>query len=187
MSKSFLVRKGVPHVVNGETLMFYPVSVKAAASLSAIGKPIAQAVSALFSGVGNESGQQERVHKVGEDVTHETIVLAIDPKLAEVKLANRNKAIEALISALTDQANLTTLAKIIMDSLRDDYPPVPTKEMIDELLSSDIGTLAQLVEGVLVASQDSFSPLLKRLLALRPASSQGVVEPRAPEAVTTTK
>lgn len=169
---SFLTTVGMEHEVNGETLTFYPLSIKALFSLRVIGKPLAQAVAALFSGVGRENGHQERVVAKGDDYETETTIAPIDPKLAQVKIDDRNKAIEGLIDAFTKESNLSTLLGVIENSIRG-------KVSAKDLESTDVKILSQMCEGVYKANEETFRPLVGRLFAMRGETPGPVVEPAA--------
>lgn len=161
---------------------FYPLSIRTAFRLRAVGKPLARAFASLFSGVGQETGRVKRVRSDGGSFEREVVHTAIDPKLAEVKLAARERTMNDLIDAITDPANGEVLAAVVMDSMRDDYPRKPSKADIDAFIDrTSIVQAKALLLGVAEANKDVFGPLAARLSASAPNADSPVNDPVASE------
>lgn len=162
---SFLTPQSIEAQVGGETLKFFPISAPLLFTLQGFAKPFAQSLTALFTGVGHTRNHIERVKGDGDNYEKETIDSSSDPKLAELRLASRTKAIGDLCLALTDPSNKEILGKIIMDSLREQFTVRPiqaqaAKEFMDQV---DVVALKQLLMGVGEANKAVLGPLGHRL------------------------
>lgn len=179
-AKSFLSsRTFFAKEIEGETLKFYPVSYEVACRLSGLAEPIAVAFSTLLLGQERDVGEVEKVRKSGaDDYERETVTAPIDPKLAEMRLGAQNKAIGDLVRALTSPANGDAAARIIIDSLRDEFPRgEPAKETIAEVRRADLGRLGELLLGVLEANKGALGPFALLLPALRTGRLEGLLTP----------
>lgn len=163
---SFLQPKAVKHEVDGQELSFYPVSVGKLAKLREVAKPIAAALSVLFTD--RQGDSKVKTVKVtntqkGEILEEATIDPTSDALLVR-RETQKSAAIENLIEAFSAQKNISMLAGIICDSLRDDFARPITDEVVEEFSSKlSVDSLYQLLAGVMKANSKVFDPLVKRL------------------------
>lgn len=163
---------------------FYAISIRTAFELRTVAKPLAQALAGLFSGVGNETHKIEKTQSTGQHYEVERVQGAIDPKLAEVKLKARETAISNLVDAFGDPTNQRVIARVIMDSLREDYTSRPPKTAeIDEFIDTcDAGSLPTLLLGVSEANKDAFGPLADWLSGMMKQKPDSLTDaPAAPK------
>ena len=155
--------------VNGEALRFYPVSVGVMFKLRRIAKPLAGALSVLFTSQNSDYGVIQREFDNGK--SKETSTEAIPVKLAELRTRERADAIEKLVEAVTDPKNADVIGAVVIDSLRDVFPrrgpavrdnPKPGEWL--ESLGAD--TLVLLLRGVAAANKDVIGPLGDRVQAV---------------------
>lgn len=167
----------------GEAVMkFYPVSVGMMFRLKRVVKPLARAIAVLTNSSDKDTGSIFR--ELGDPIEvegkpfyfkdsngndrvlrdTESIVEPIDTKLAEVRTAQRAQAVEDLISALSDEETLKTVANIVMDSLRipaNERPPAT--EFINQIEGP---ILTQMIFGVVAANKGVFGPLAGKMESL---------------------
>jgi hypothetical protein len=155
--------------IDGRECNFYRVSLKALFDLKNVAKPLVRALTSLFQGVGQENGGRsiKKDHSLADGTKgQETIeeVDGIDPTLAKVKIEEREKAIGDLIDAFLDETNVKVIARLIMDSMRDDFARPITPQAVAEFVQTvDPGTLVAMVKGLVQANVGVLGPLAPRL------------------------
>lgn len=160
------------HEVNGKELQFYPVSYKKLIELRRIGRPLAVAISRFFSNDKSDIASTVRDFndpQTGQRRGSEIVSESITIEVLQYREQQREMAIDGLIDAISQDANILVIGEIVMDSLRDVFPRNPSKDDITEFVFGseerpglDPGTIWQLCEGVLKANRKVFDPLLKR-------------------------
>lgn len=175
---SFLTPQYVEHSVQGETYKFYPISVGLAFQLREIGKPLAKAIAAIFEKTDNDTSTREMTgpNDEGNGFFRQVEASAISPELARERHTQRVSAIEALVDSLTCEKNLEIVGTIIMDSLREVFPPSnkdnpPVKEFMN---STPLPAIPDLIIGVAKANKGVLGPLTDRLGSLVEAVSEKV-------------
>lgn len=162
--------KCTPVDIQGKTYNFYPLSTRMAFELKAIASPLFSAVSTLFTRTDQDVGTVVKDLMSVKDPTkveaRETTISPIDPDLARMRAMDRDKAIGTLIDALSDDRNQMVIAKVIMDSMRDDFERPVTNDDASEFTTSDqvtIDLLVDLLKGVAKANAKVFGPLGERV------------------------
>lgn len=161
---SFLAPKCVPHKVNDETLNFYAITVDMAIRVRALGGELAEALTVIFEG--RQTDVTQTVREVPDEfgVGRETIIQEISPTLAEFRGAQRSKAVRKALEALLDPSNAAIVGEILMNSLREMFPPgdpgnPPGKEFISRL---PVPVLGQMIGGLVKANAGVFGPFEER-------------------------
>mgnify|MGYP006274708185 CR=1 len=147
----------ITHQVNGEDVRFYAISVGMMFRLKTIGRPLARSLAVLFGK--NDRDQATADRQVGED--REIVIEAISEGLAKIRHEQKTEAIEGLIDGLTKDNNVEVIGEIIMNSMRDVFPPndksnPPAKEFMDSLPAP---VLTALIVGVAKANKGVLGPL----------------------------
>lgn len=143
---------GVPCKVGDEEVKFYPVSVGKLFELRAIAQPLAKALMTLMAQNGNDS----HLHRGADDEGNP--FESVSPPTTEIiKLRYQQQAesIKELTGALSSEENLGIVGGILIDSMRDVFPPGdegnPTaKEFITE---TPAPALPALIRGVIKANE----------------------------------
>lgn len=176
------------HRVGNKDMEFKPISVGTMFKLRTMAKPIAKAFAVLTSSSAKDTASifrefgdpllDERNKPImveGKPVRNaETIVEAIDPKLAEMRTKSRSEAIEEIIAAISSDEGTDTLGKIIMESIGltgNDAPP--PKAFFDAIT---VDHLTALIVGVGKANKGVFGPLTEALTPVLTQVKAGVVE-----------
>jgi len=127
-------KSAVEHEVNGHKLRFYPNRIGLLTELAEISKPIAHALGTLFGdGRGDSTSISETFTdkpkkdlKTGfeqaESKVDKITVQAVSPEVAEHRRKERNDAIDELLDGMTNARNRILIGKLLMDSLRDEFP-----------------------------------------------------------------
>jgi hypothetical protein len=166
---AFFSHTSVEKTVGDKVLKFYPVSLKAVFDLRAVAKPLVRALTTLFQGVGQENGGRSitKDHKLADGTTGVEKIEEVDgihPDLARLKVEERQKAIHDLIDAFTDPVNAKLLVKLIMDSLRDEFPrPIKDPAVAEFQDTVDAVTFGALLTGLIEANAGVLGPLAPRL------------------------
>jgi hypothetical protein len=179
---AFLKSPGTVSQVNGVDVTFYMVSPAAVFEIRGLSTPLASAIATLFSNTKDDTGrvikrfestrQQER--------TEVTELNAIGVDMAVFRSKQKEEAISKLIDALTSQDHYRTVIKIVMDCMRDDFDrPLKESDVTEFGKSVDLGTLVQLLKGVVKANMEVFGPLEARVTELM--KSQMTSQPPSPD------
>jgi len=163
--------------VAGETIQFYPISVRMLFRLKKIGKPLAKALAVLFRQDSTDTGLEQKTitdpaspgAKVEEILTH-----AISPKLADLRHNQSQKAIEELIDSITDPKNVDAMAEIVIDSMKAKEELKP-RDLVDQV---QIPVFLELAKCVLEANQGVLGPLVERIQS---TIGRTVAPPQPPE------
>lgn len=163
---AFVNVHGVPHKVNGIDVDFYPLSSVMLFKLESAAKPLAEGLSALFQNVKNDhSFEDRRFGKDGGD-GQEFVSHAVDEKIARLRYEQREAAIEKISRALFAPESQQLLVNIIMDSMRDVFPPEQKKAWppAQEFLAATPGeALVEMLIGVGKANKGLLGPLALNL------------------------
>jgi len=184
----FLVPQTVERAIGGQTLKFYPISVKAIFKLAVLAKPISQAFSVLFGGEDQPNkitqrpipGMKDPDGRLVFEITSE----AVPADLVKLRQDRKAEAIEVLFKALTEGRNTLLACELICDSLRDVYTK-PTMEDAQALNDEiPIESLMLYLGALAEVNQKVFTPFVE---GLKPAGRNGVSPAKvAPAAATAT-
>lgn len=181
--------KPVDHLVNGETHYFYPLSVGELFQIKDLLKPIARSLSVLLSNTDKDRGSFSHSEFEPGDTNAKVFERSETPvsvDVARFRSEERTSAASALIDAVTNKTNGKAVARVLMDSLRDQYPDRPIKDADAEAFFAqlDIVTLRQLLAGVAKANKDVLGPFQGRVEEVfRSAQTNGSVPEATPKAM----
>ncbi len=164
----------IEHVVNGQKLHFYPVSVGMAFKLRTIGRPLARSLTVLFGSNDNDHGTKDiQIQNDHGGHDREISISPITDGLAKIRHEQKVDAVDKLIESLTSDENAAVISDIIMDSLRDQFPPdqpnarPPASEFINEM---PVPVLGGMIAGVMQANKDVFGPLTEKVASAASAA-----------------
>ena len=181
-------KSAVEHEVNGNKLRFYPNRIGLLTELAEISKPIAHALATLFGDArGDATSVSERYSdkprkdlKSGVETAESTVdkitVEAVSPEVADHRRKERDAAIDELLDGLTNERNRLLFGRLLMDSLRDEFPykkdrPAPEVEEFlfgdgEQYQGLDAPQLVALVTGWLKANAKVFGSAGERVAGL---------------------
>ena len=159
----------IKETVNGKDIRFFPVRHNSLGDLARISKPMLIALSALFVEAGREeTAISESMKDTDGTEISKTTIEAISPELAAHKAKERRDSIEGLVECIADVNNRIMLGRLLMDSMRDEFPSKkdrPPKEVLEFLEGDgkdydgiDLPTLTALIGGFIKANARSFGP-----------------------------
>lgn len=163
---TFIKPKGIPCKIDEDTLLFYPVSISCMFTLKEIASPIARAFASLFQSEENDVGATDETVSTNNqtDFINRKIVEPVSMELARFRLDQKQRAIQDAIETLFSPINSLIVARIIMDSLRDDFDRDKTEEQKtaearDLLDTIDGAMFQQLLTGLYQGNKKVFGPL----------------------------
>lgn len=169
-------RHYVEHAIAGRLMRFYPNRVGLLQDLAEISRPIAKALSALFAETRGDAGVITERIKDGTATGEKTTVQPISAELAKQRASERHGAIDALIESIGDDRNRLLLGRLLMDSLREEFPYVREREPkeIEEWLDGDgkeypgieLPMLVELIQGWIKANSKVFGNVGEQVAAL---------------------
>jgi len=168
------------HVVMGKKLKFHPITVGALFRLRRLAPPLAKALTTLFEQNAKDSTTIQRsVTEKDGSVANETVLEAINPQLAQLRSNQRAKAIQDFIEAFTDTENMNIVAEILIDSLRDLFPPGSSdnpspEDFVNQLQAS---AFSEMLQGLAAANREVLGPLLEPLEALAKRAKDQTKDP----------
>lgn len=164
--------------INGEVKRFHPISSRLAFELRIVALPLARALTVLFGGGRGESGTIDRRKADGET---EFIAEAITPELFASKANARAAAASEVVDALTSPEAQSVLARVIINSMKDDFPrgakdnPTP-EQFLEEV---DLPLLAPMLRGVFEANKAVLGPLAGKIEQMGLAVGRSISEAAA--------
>lgn len=192
MDLSFLEQEAgsVEHKVCGKTFRFYAASVPGMYLLKNFSRPVLQALSSIFGGIGRETGLNERTQSKSDgSIATSSEITAIAPELAKLKIDTRDRSIGLLMDTLLDEKNGKVIAEIIADSLQEEWKrgddgsfSQNDKKAIYAMWGKiNVPAAVGFLTGVALANKATFDPLVERLRGPNPvpASSQSPTGPAA--------
>lgn len=163
MLRSIIKKKSETYSVNGETLTFHPVSPRILVENLAAFKSLMAVGSKLWEGrpiLSQESSRAER------DGSVTSIINPPDLSLVERAKAQRAADIESFMTELAKPGLRLSLAKIIVDSTRDEDLLTAKDEVIQAWIDDrdlDSATVLELLIGVYVANKATFGPFVQKV------------------------
>jgi hypothetical protein len=164
---TFKTKIAIEHEVCGAKFRFYPNRIGLMQDLAEVSKPIATALAALFADKSGDAGMIEKIMAEGATTIKETTMQAASPEVLQLRARERDAAVGALLSAVADPRNRLTLGRLLMDSLRDEFPyhaDRPAAEVEEFLYGSsagdygglDVPAVAALIGGWIKANAKQF-------------------------------
>lgn len=144
---SFRDKHFVEHEVSGETLRFYPNRIALLQDLAELSKPIGAAIAGLFADRSGDASQVEKVMVQSDTTIKESTFQAVSAEVLTLRARERDAAIASLLDAVSNPKNRLLLGRLLMDSLREEFPYV-----IGERKPAD-------VERFLYGGEDGSEPL----------------------------
>lgn len=166
--KGFLSKKGITHEIELEdgtkqSLHFKPISVRRLITLQEILGAVSKAIMVLTGGNSFDDIKTTH-HKDGDYQT--TVSEPVDPEITARKQAEKERALDGLLTVLFHEQNVETVGQLLLDSLKDE-PSVPEGTTPEELMdNTEAGVLTQLLVGFGKANKKVLpGPLRTRLTA----------------------
>ena len=180
--------KVTPHKqkIADKELSFYPISPKLLKELKALSIPVSEALASLMMKPETMSGieQENYTNTKGGEVVQKTNSPALSVDAALFIHQRRRDAMKVMMEFFCEEMNHKILAKVIMNSLKDDFPdrnPQPA-ELERFLEHCDLKTLIELIKGVVSAHKDLLGPFIEPLKAAFKELSLGASNP-SPESI----
>lgn len=184
---TFRERHFVTHEVGGIKFNFYPNRIALLHELAEVSKPIATALGALFADQSRDTASAEKVMLQGDTTIKETTLQSISPELAAHRAKERDDALKALLDAVSDPRNRLLIGKLLMDSLRDEFPfardrhPGDVEEFLygdgKDYAGLDTPALSGMVQGWIKANAKVFGPAGEMVAAQLKGQLGGIVAP----------
>lgn len=151
--------------IGGQNFVFHPISLPVLYQLQSAFKGLGKAFASYANARQDVTHTEESTH---DPATGQVVVTrhdgAIDPKLAEIRSAQRREAVQATLDAIFAEENQLMLGRVIADSLKAE--DMKTDAEVREFLDSvDLTVLIEFVQGVVMANAKVFGPFLDRLKA----------------------
>jgi hypothetical protein len=190
---TFRERHFVDHDVAGTKLRFFPNRVGLLHELAEVSKPVASAMAALFADRSADVGSTEKVMTQGDTIIRECSVQGASPEILKMRSQEREKAVNSLVDALSDPRNRLLVGRLLMDSLRDEFPysadrpPAEVEEFLYGDRASyeglDLPILSDLIGGWIKANARVFGKAGESVAALaRERLGGAAASPSRPEA-----
>lgn len=145
-------RKGTEVQIGDATFRFYPVRMSTLLSgdLKAFFEPMAEAFSIFFDKREHDVDHLRHI-EAGENGEFVERSGSISLDLAQFRAGQKTEATRKLFSTLFSTETRDKLARLIIDSLREEYPQGATAEAIREFVESDIDlpTFVEFLKGFL--------------------------------------
>jgi hypothetical protein len=184
---TFRERHFVEHDVCGTRLRFYPNRIGLLHELAEVSKPVAAALAALFADKSGDATSTDKTMVQGDTTVRECSLQGVAPEVIRLRADERERAVAALLSAVSDARNRLLLGRLLMDSLRDEFPYAvdrPPAEVEEFLYGSadfpglDVPAVASMVGGWIKANAQVFGDAGKQVAALVESRLGGLVPPR---------
>ena len=164
---SFITPKAISHEVGGSKHFFYPISIRRLARLKVLGGPVIKALTVFFA---KDSDDVRKITTETEATKTEPsmaqcIIEDIKPELATLRAKQKATAIDELLDALTAEQNIALVGEMIVDSMRELFPP-ESKDNPQGLEVTTFFNVIQLREaltGVFKANAEVFGPLTTKV------------------------
>ncbi len=166
-SEVFGTVKPYVYRVGEKDLNFYPISPKLLKEFKSLSIPLSDAFASFMMKPESVSGvsQEDFTDTKDGQVVHKFSQPALSVEAATFITARRRDAVKVIAEFFLDGHNHTMLARMIMNSLKDDFPnrnPQP-KDLDEFLEAADIKTLLELIKGTVFAHKDMLGPFIEPL------------------------
>ena len=181
-----LIPVTVEETVGDATFKFYQCSPKTLAATATLVAKLAGSISMLFADKAGDSGHtvQDFSDPESGEFGQTTVINATPEPLVAQRAARRKQAIEDIISSLLVDEHREALIRLVINSLRDDFPrnqPVSVDDLatFDDM---DMGPFSQFFVGMMRANAKVFGDLGKQLLERVQGTVVGAPSDEAEEA-----
>ena len=168
--KSFLSKKAVDHeiVVDDETIAvrFYPIKVKTLVNIREMAQGISMALGVLFNRNPFEDFErQTQKFDGGNGDPGGTIEISRPPEESVLKFRakEREKAITDVTNVLLHENNMKDIARVILDSMREDGEEMFGNDPETFLEQVDLETIPQFLSGLAKANKKVLGPFAETL------------------------
>ena len=178
--KLFLVPEGITREIAGKKVVFFPVSVNALLQLQTLAKPLSGALNVLFADTSGDAKQERKTFVVRPPTTERpnkdalpldpveestsTTVDAVSTDLVKFRAAQREAAIDKLIQAVTQEESQVAIGRLLMSSMREEFPQEITNEDAREFMRLlPLERLKDCCMGLIEANKGVLGPLAGRL------------------------
>lgn len=155
-------RQATTRTIGGQEWRFHPVSVSTMFQMRQTVIPIVDALSVLFARNNTDVKQSiEAIRSVSEGTIERTDIEGIDVTLAQFRAKQKREALEKAVNCILAEESKLAIGKMLVDSLRDDFPTRPTPEteikaFVDAL---DLAAFVEMLMGFCAANAEVFGPL----------------------------
>jgi len=151
---------GLEKTIEGQKLMFYPISMKAFFKLRQVAGPVMKAITTLLTR--NDSDCATRAKSDPSGKVTEVNTEAIPTETAKLRTRERQEAMKAAVETLLDPANAEVLAYLLGDSLKDDLKDCSMKEKVEFVENLPFGVAFQMCIALVEANKRVFGPLAEK-------------------------
>lgn len=166
---TFRDRLVVEHKVGDETFRFSPNRIGLFRELRDLSAPVTEALTILFADKSRDSGSSVKSVNDGKDFFQEDCSTEpITVEMAKFRSTEQCEAIEKLVNTIADERNQILIGRLLMDSLRGDFPYARSRstkdveeflygtEDDDDWTGLDMPTMVELVIGWIKANAKVF-------------------------------
>lgn len=168
--KSFLSKKAIPHdiVVDGEThsINFYPIKVKTLIHLRELAQDFASSLGVLFNQNPFQDFERQTQKFAGDENNPGGEIETSRPpeeSILRFRQKEREKAIQSITNVLLHESNMKDIARVILDSIRDDAERQFDNDPENFLDNVDLETIPQFLAGLAAANKKVLGPFAETL------------------------
>lgn len=158
---SFLKVAGLPVNINGEEILFFPLSTGALFRLESLSKEVALAFSVLFQ---DQRKDAAFIDRNAEGKGSERIFEAASDSVIAFRSKERREAIDRVVKELFRAETQQIVADLLMDSMKDQFPDPkqrpPAKEFLNEI---PVEVFTQMAKGLISANKGILGPFASLL------------------------
>lgn len=176
------VERVIPSDQGDRTIRFFPVSVGKLFFLKQIATAISSSLATLFGQKSPFVDFKTITRQVGD--SSERTSEPPPEALIELRKRHRSEAIRGIVEALLDTQSIVAIGRLLMDSMRDEYPDrqnitdADVKSFVDGL---DVEVLPILVSGFIEANRKILGGAEGKVRAVIQAAMNGDLEASSPE------
>lgn len=178
----------VEREITGQTYRFYPNSVRVAARLSDLISELIGNFSVLMHNTDRDAGSKhEEIKDPSGGTISTTQIDAVSPEVLQLRVAQREKASRAALSALLNPKYRLLVGELLMDSMRDDFTrgaAASADDAQDLVDSMEVPVLMEFIKGLVAANSKVFGDLGKDLRDALGKQVNGLLS-KVPEAAPT--
>ncbi len=157
---NFMKPAGLEKEIEGEKLIFYPISMKALFKLRQVAGPVMEALTILLTRNDNDCATRAKSDKSGKVTEIDTE--AIPTETAKLRTAERKDAMRKAVETLLDPGNSEVMAYLLGDSLKDSFDGVPMKEKVEFVEALPFGIAFQMCLALVEANKKVFGPFAEK-------------------------
>lgn len=185
-----LTLKKYPREIAGTEFQFYPVRVKniVTGTTREILQPLSDALQVMLR---PRNADEEVLEEISPDGTVGRARKPVTKEMAVFRAEQRHEALSAAMSAILRDDTRYKLARLIMDSLRDDCPKNPSEQEIKDFADADemdVVVFTEFLKGFMAANAALFGDLgnvirerINQAVERMTADPEEVLEDAAPD------